>query len=347
MRKSIKAVVCAVSAMVICAAPNVANYAGIADTTTAITAEAIGDVFESRSTSKLIGECRGLGYFYITPGDAGATISPNGLFRFKFQEDGNMVVYSYCKNKNKHGMWYMNSCTSGYRGAMCRLQPDGNLVMYHNGKAIWNTGTSDGSMARKVSWKRLYLSNLGNLILTIESGGVERIAWQSDLDDTATKKNGLRKGVSYNEKLKDPHDPIDDKDLYLISGRYEGFDGAYIDINVPCWNGNAKTIRNSVSFRKICDKYPKDPDTGKNKVEGTGHIEKLKEYKDGRLAGKVSFRVYWDDAYDPEIMDYCDYNFDIFWDKEGKFIQSTGPNETPAAIARKCKLVEPDKYSTP
>jgi len=43
MRKSIKAIVCAVSALVICAAPNIANYAGITTSTTAITAEA-GDV---------------------------------------------------------------------------------------------------------------------------------------------------------------------------------------------------------------------------------------------------------------------------------------------------------------
>lgn len=44
MRKSFKAIICAVSALVICAAPNAANYAGIASPTTTITAEAVSYV---------------------------------------------------------------------------------------------------------------------------------------------------------------------------------------------------------------------------------------------------------------------------------------------------------------
>ena len=97
MRKSIKAIVCAVSALIICAAPNVANYAGITSSTTAITAEALSNRFGT-----LIMET----YDTYAQFDHSWTVSPNGLFRCRFQENGNFVVYTYNKTMDVNGPFW-------------------------------------------------------------------------------------------------------------------------------------------------------------------------------------------------------------------------------------------------
>ena len=51
-----------------------------------------------------------------------------------FQTDGNLVVYS-----NGAAVW--NSGTQRYAGSQLILQNDGNLVIYAGGRPVWATNT--------------------------------------------------------------------------------------------------------------------------------------------------------------------------------------------------------------
>ncbi|RTZ89777.1 MAG: lectin [Deltaproteobacteria bacterium] len=68
-------------------------------------------------------------------------ISQNRIYTFSLQKDGNMVLRKAesLKSKKKHILW--NSGTSGPVDKLL-MQQDGNLVLYHGGKAKWSTGTN-------------------------------------------------------------------------------------------------------------------------------------------------------------------------------------------------------------
>jgi len=65
---------------------------------------------------------------YLWPGSS--IVSPNGVYRLIFQNDGNLVLY---KNETQY-VWDTNTelCTpTPERTFAARFQPDGNLVVYH------------------------------------------------------------------------------------------------------------------------------------------------------------------------------------------------------------------------
>ena len=62
-------------------------------------------------------------------------VSPHQQYRLLMQPDGNLVVYG-----NGAALW--SSGTWGHPGSSASLQPDGNLVVYSAaGVALWNSGT--------------------------------------------------------------------------------------------------------------------------------------------------------------------------------------------------------------
>ncbi len=79
-------------------------------------------------------------------------VSANGQFRMQMQEDGNLVLYH-----NGVALW--SSQTSGRPGAWLGNQGDGNLVLYHNGVAIWASGTPGHGLSN------LIIQDDGNLVL--------------------------------------------------------------------------------------------------------------------------------------------------------------------------------------
>lgn len=224
MRKSIKAFVCAVSALVICAAPNIANYAVIADNTS-ITAEAADfGTLIAESISKT-------DYARVYPYPYRDYKSPNKRFKLQFQQDGNLVVYPYCESLFENGAWYWNTRTSNTPKGNCYLQPDGNLVIYNQAgnHAVWNSSTCSKSSERLNGIKRLYLNNLGQLVITFKKNwfSSEREIWNS-------KTNTSNTGAIFNNKI----DPLNDI-RYKMAGYYSANINAhsgtdpYIKIHFP------------------------------------------------------------------------------------------------------------------
>ena len=68
-------------------------------------------------------------------------LSQNRYYTFSLERNGNMILRKAenLKSKKKHILW--NSGTSGPVTKLL-MQQDGNLVLYHNGKARWSTGTN-------------------------------------------------------------------------------------------------------------------------------------------------------------------------------------------------------------
>ncbi len=81
------------------------------------------------------------------------------------QTDGNLVLYG----SGYHVLW--SSRTNGRPGANLVVQGDGNIVIYHNGKALWNTNTVGTDVSR------LVVQNDGNLVAYTLSGKAE---WTSN-----------------------------------------------------------------------------------------------------------------------------------------------------------------------
>lgn len=94
-------------------------------------------------------------------------VSGDGRFRFILQYDGNLVLYYHPTGTpiwatdtinpdinllrmlsggnlvlydSNNTAWWL-TYTYGYPGAYVIVQNDGNVVMYHNGTPIWDTGT--------------------------------------------------------------------------------------------------------------------------------------------------------------------------------------------------------------
>jgi hypothetical protein len=63
-----------------------------------------------------------------------ALVSPNGRSTLLMQPDGNLVLYH-----DGQPLWATN--TVGAKVTSCDMQADGNLVLYHDGQPLWNTNT--------------------------------------------------------------------------------------------------------------------------------------------------------------------------------------------------------------
>jgi len=92
-------------------------------------------------------------------------VSPNGAYEAIQQSDGRLVVLNYTS-----GWYYLNwesfSDRRGYGGFSTEVQPDGNLVIYQYGNAIWNTETCGYPGNSFV----LKMQDDGNLVLYNEAG---------------------------------------------------------------------------------------------------------------------------------------------------------------------------------
>jgi hypothetical protein len=94
----------------------------------------------------------------LEPGQA--ITSSNGMYRFVYQTDGNLVLY---RISNGTPLW--NSGTWGTAAGTCLMQHDGNLVVYRkDGVAIWSsvTGNQPGSA--------LVAQNDGNVVIYKTNG---------------------------------------------------------------------------------------------------------------------------------------------------------------------------------
>jgi hypothetical protein len=72
-------------------------------------------------------------------GYPGQVLNPRYAEKAAFQADGNLVVYHQNTPTKDHTPWASN--TDGHPNARLLVQNDGNVVIYDNGKAIWNTKT--------------------------------------------------------------------------------------------------------------------------------------------------------------------------------------------------------------
>ncbi len=97
--------------------------------------------------------------------------SQNGYFSLVMQVDGNLVLYF----RSTTAVWYSN--TRGTEGASCHMQSDGNLVIYgtRDGerKAVWDSQTSE------FSGGDLECQNDGNLVIYRDGKAV----WNSETSD--------------------------------------------------------------------------------------------------------------------------------------------------------------------
>ena len=89
-------------------------------------------------------------------------ISQNGLWKLKYQTDGNLVLYNADESAD-----YWDTGTSGQAAGYLTLQTDGNLVIYSNtGVAVWATDT-DGNLGAT-----FFIRDDRNLILAAANGDI-------------------------------------------------------------------------------------------------------------------------------------------------------------------------------
>ena len=85
---------------------------------------------------------------WVTIWTGGGTTG-QAVVEFSMQADGNFVVYAGANSAVFSSNTDQRNLTNG---AFLRMQDDGNLVIYMNGKAIWSTGTDargGGTLAQK------------------------------------------------------------------------------------------------------------------------------------------------------------------------------------------------------
>lgn len=72
----------------------------------------------------------------LLPNDELIYSEDSGVTRLVFQQDGNLVLYYTDKKKQESVIWATN--TEGKNALVCKMQGDGNLVIYgHDNKVIW------------------------------------------------------------------------------------------------------------------------------------------------------------------------------------------------------------------
>ena len=110
-------------------------------------------------------------------------VSENGLYDFKRQSDGNVVLYGPIG-----AVWATG--TDGQNVTLCIMQSDGNFVLYNNNNALWATGTHNNPEAY------LKLQNDQNVVIYNNNG---QALWS-----TKTHMN-LSTGVTRRERVSVGH----------------------------------------------------------------------------------------------------------------------------------------------
>ncbi|MDA9004148.1 hypothetical protein N9J26_01525 [bacterium] len=108
----------------------------------------------------------------MTPGQS--IQSKNGIYRFIFQLDGNLVVY---KNEN-NPIW--SSDTHGSNADRLIMQNDGNFVLYSNDNVpLWHSHTGDSFGDIGIDYD-VVMQDDGNLVLYSFAGDISVLAlWDS------------------------------------------------------------------------------------------------------------------------------------------------------------------------
>lgn len=104
-----------------------------------------------------------------TLGVGSAIYSPNGLYQFIMQGDGNLVLYRKSGSTWIAVGWATNTVGSG--ATVAAFQSDGNLVLYAASGAVWSTNTWQHHCAT------LSVQDDGNIAIRDVSGN---IVWQSN-----------------------------------------------------------------------------------------------------------------------------------------------------------------------
>jgi hypothetical protein len=97
--------------------------------------------------------------FWIVPGGDNLRESPNKVFKFYMQDNGNLVLKLF-----DDSITYWQTGTWGHPGAGVAMQADGNMVIYYNGGPIWATNTVGGP-------SNLQVQDDGNLVIYRNGGG--------------------------------------------------------------------------------------------------------------------------------------------------------------------------------
>ncbi|BDZ52147.1 hypothetical protein GCM10025867_43880 [Frondihabitans sucicola] len=142
------------------------------------------DVFNGTAASLTL-LARGGGTPISTAGpDAGSTLqgakslqpgksieSSNGQYQLIMQTDGNLVVYG-------NGRWIWQTATQHNPGARLEMQADGNFVVYSKAnKALWNTGTNGAGSSPKA-----VLQSNGDLQVVTSRG----VVWHNGASGSST-----------------------------------------------------------------------------------------------------------------------------------------------------------------
>ena len=114
----------------------------------------------------------GPGTYRMLPGDRlypnDYLISQNGLWKLKYQTDGNLVLYNADESQ---AYWETFTWNTGQAAGYLTLQADGNLVIYSStGVDVWATNTAGNPGAT------FFIQDDRNLILAAADG---TILWTS------------------------------------------------------------------------------------------------------------------------------------------------------------------------
>lgn len=101
----------------------------------------------------------------LAPG--GSLRSPNGRYVFRFQEDGNLVLY----RQDNSVVWASN--TNGRPPGHLRMQDDGNLVAYGpGGEVVWAANNYGGKWGQQYRDSQFIVQDDGSLVVYASNGEV-------------------------------------------------------------------------------------------------------------------------------------------------------------------------------
>ena len=125
----------------------------------------------------------GPGTYRMLPGDRlypnDYLISQNGLWKLKYQTDGNLVLYNADESQS---YWESGTWNTGQAAGYLSLQPEGNLFMVGNPDigAYWAVGNNMGATFRLQDDRNLILADANNGLVWSPNTYVRRLTKEGD-----------------------------------------------------------------------------------------------------------------------------------------------------------------------